>query len=118
MQDVEKLRVYQDAKTLTKEMYQLVRKSGILFKLQERIIGSMGSVAANLAEFSTMTNENQKKAKMITCIGECAETIFWFDIMGEDIFPDDKRPEIRERLEKLKASLISLYKALGGEREA
>jgi four helix bundle protein len=117
MQDVEKLNVYKDAKQLTKELYAGIKSTAIPFKLQDQILGSMGSVAANLAEFASMTNENQKKAKMITCIGECSETIFWYEIVMEDTCHSlETKADIQERLQKLKASLIALYKALGVER--
>ena len=119
MQDVENLRVYKDAKELTKDLYDGIKTSTIGFKLQDQILGSMGSIAANLAEFSAMTNENQKKAKLITCIGECAETIFWYDVISDDtVNTAGKRADIKERLQKLKASLICLYKTLGVERGA
>jgi len=96
----------------------------IPFKLQDQILGSMGSVAANLAEFSAMESDAQKKHKLMICIGECAETIFWFDIMKTDIIPSvPEQTDVADRLQKLKASLLSLYRSIeretgNGEREA
>jgi len=118
MQNVENLRVYKDAKELTRIMYRAVKGSGVLFKLQDQLLGSMGSVAANLAEFSAMTNDNQKKQKLITCIGECEEALFWWDIVSEDLVTKEKADEMAKQLTGLKVSLLALYKTLGTGHEA
>jgi four helix bundle protein len=117
MQDVGKLRVYNEARDFTRSLYIRMDSVKMLFDLKSQLLRSVGSIGANLAEFSAMTNENQKLQKLTICIGECMEAIYWIDVMNGTIFEDNEARQYIAKLTSIRRQLISLHSTLRGGSE-
>jgi four helix bundle protein len=94
VQDFKKLKVYQGAYNLSKEIYNELKDVNGHFRLKEQLFGSTTAVCANLAEMSAFENKNQQKQKVTTCLGETNETEFWLNfckdsgLLSEEPFKD------------------------------
>jgi len=83
MQNFKNLRVYEDAFSLSKELYQFFDDKKMSFRTKEQLLASASSICANLAEMAAFESRNQMRQKVITCIGEANETEFWLNLTHE-----------------------------------
>ena len=109
MQNFKNLLVYQKSFELSKHIYEEIKKSK-QYRIRDQLLGSVTSICANLAEMSSFDNENQRKQKIKTCIGEANETEFWIDFLKETQFFHKEKAE--SFLEQIKTIRMMLCKYL------
>jgi len=113
MQDFKKLRVYEEAFRLSKDVFQFMGDKQMSFRAKEQLLASVSSICANLAEMAAMDSIPAQKQKLVCCIGESNETEYWLDLCNSlGIIPQkehlrfmDTLVRIRSMLCKLKASV-------------
>jgi four helix bundle protein len=116
MQDFKKLKVYQEAYDLSKEVYKELKDVKGNFRLKEQLFGSTTAVCANLAEMSAFENKNQQKQKVTTCLGEANETEFWLNFCKDSgLLTEDKFKEFVNKLKVTRMMLFNLHKSIKQE---
>jgi four helix bundle protein len=116
MQDFKKLKVYQEAYGLSKEVYKELKDVKGNFRLKEQLFGSTTAVCANLAEMAAFENKNQQKQKVTTCLGEANETEFWLNFCKDSgLLSEDKFKEFINKLKMTRMMLFNLLKAIKQE---
>ena len=99
MQDFKKLKVYQEAYDLSKNVYNELKDVKGNFRLKEQLFGSTTAICANLAEMGAFDNRNQQRQKVATCIGEANETEFWLNFCKDaELLNEEKFKEFVNRL--------------------
>ena len=116
VQDFKKLKVYQEAYDLSKEVYKELKDVKGNFRLKEQLFGSTTAVCANLAEMAAFENKNQQKQKVTTCLGEANETEFWLNFCHDtDLLTEDRFKELINKLKVTRMMLFNLHKAIKEE---
>jgi four helix bundle protein len=116
VQDFKKLRVYQEAYDLSKEVYKELKDVKGNFRLKEQLFGSTTAICANLAEMSAFENKNQQKQKLTTCLGEANETEFWLNFCKDvGLLDAEKFKTYQNKLKMTRMMLFNLYKAIKQE---
>jgi len=111
MQNFKNLRVYEDAFSLSKELYQFFDDKKMSFRTKEQLLASASSICANLAEMAAFESRNQMRQKVITCIGEANETEFWLNLTHETkILPQREHLQFMNKLVKVRSMLFNLKK--------
>ena len=113
MQDFKKLRVYEEAFRLSRDVFEFMGDKKMSYRAKEQLLASVSSICANLAEMAAIDSVNAKKQKLVTCIGECNESEFWLDLcyslkiipQRENLRFMDSLVRIRSMLCRLKASI-------------
>jgi four helix bundle protein len=113
MQDFKKLRVYEEAFRLSKDVFEFMEDKKMSFRAKEQLLASVSSICANLAEMGAIDSIPAQRQKLVTCIGESNEAEFWLDLCYSlKIIPQrehlrfmDALVRIRSMLCKLKASV-------------
>lgn len=116
MQDYRKLKVYQEAYNLSKELYMEMREVKSNFRLKEQLFGASTAICANLAEMSAFENKNQQKQKVTTCLGEANETEFWLNFCKDvGLLNEGRFKEFANRLKVTRMMLFNLHKSVEAE---
>jgi four helix bundle protein len=113
MQDFKKLRVYEEAFRLSKDVFEFMEDKKMSYRAKEQLLASVSSICANLAEMAAIDSVNAKRQKLVTCIGEANESEYWLDLCNSlKVIPQrehlrfmDTLVRIRSMLCKLKASV-------------
>ena len=113
MQDFKKLRVYEEAFRLSKDIFAFMEDKQMSYRAKEQLLASVSSICANLAEMCAMDSVPAQRQKLVTCIGESNETEYWLDLCNSlKIIPQRDHlnfmtalVRIRSMLCKLKASV-------------
>ena len=114
-QNVKKLRVYEEAYALARDIYKETEGIQGHFRIKDQLWASSTSICTNLAEMGAMENSNQQKQKVIVCIGEANETEFWLDFCKDTSHIDEeKHRELINRLKPIRMSLYNLKKSIEG----
>ena len=113
MQDFRKLKVYQEAYGLSKDIYNETKDIKGNFRLKEQLFGSSTAICANLAEMGSFDNRNQQRQKVATCIGEANETEFWLNFCKDvELLDEEKFKEFLNRLKMARMMLYNLHKTI------
>jgi len=116
-QDFKKLMVYQEAYTLSRDVYSEIKDIDKHWRLKDQLFGSTTSVCTNLAEMAAFENKNQQRQKVLTCIGECNETEFWLTFCKDSGFLEEERYNgYLSRLKSIRKMLFNLKTAIDRER--
>jgi len=116
MQDFRKLKVYQEAYGLSKDIYNETKDIKGNFRLKEQLFGSSTAICANLAEMGSFDNRNQQRQKVATCIGEANETEFWLNFCKDVGLLDEIK--FKGYLNTLKTTRMMLYNLHKSVKEA
>ena len=112
MQNFQKLDVYQNAYSLSRQIYEDIKDSKH-FRLKEQLFGSSTAICANLAEMAAFENKSQQKQKVIVCIGEANETEFWLDFCKDtELLSQEKHKLYVNELHKIRMKLFNLLKSI------
>jgi len=116
VQNFAKLNVYQEAYSLSKDVYNEMKDVKGNFRLKEQLFGSTTSICANLAEMAAFDNKNAQKQKVSTCLGETNETEFWLNFCRDvGLLADEKFKDFANRLKVTRMMLFNLRKAVAKE---
>ena len=116
MQDFKKLKVYQEAYSLSKDIYNEIKDVKGNFRLKEQLFASSTAICANLAEMGSFENKNQQKQKVGTCIGEANETEFWLNFCKDvQLLTEERFKELANRLKMTRMMLFNLHKSVKAE---
>ncbi len=117
-QDFKKLKVYDEAYRLAKDLYNELKDVKSNFRLKEQIFGSTTAICANLAEMSAFDNKNAQRQKVATCLGEANETEFWLNFCKDvGLLNESKFKDFANRLKITRMMLFNLHKAVKAEVE-
>jgi len=117
-QDFKKLKVYEEAYSLSKDLYNELKDVKNNFRLKEQLFGSTTAICANLAEMSAFDNKNAQKQKVSTCLGETNETEFWLNFCKDvGLLNEGKFKDFANRLKITRMMLFNLRKAIAKEAE-
>jgi len=117
-QNFTKLNVYQEAYTLSKDVYNDMKDVKNNFRLKEQLFGSTTAICANLAEMSAFDNKNAQKQKVSTCLGETNETEFWLNFCKDvGLLDEGKFKGYVNRLRITRMMLFNLRKSIAKEVE-
>jgi four helix bundle protein len=113
MQDFKKLRVYEEAFRLSRDVFEFMGDKKMSYRAKEQLLASCSSICANLAEMGAMDSIPAQRQKLVCCIGESNETEYWLDLCNSlKVIPQrehlrfmDSLVRIRSMLCKLKASV-------------
>jgi four helix bundle protein len=113
MQDFKKLRVYEEAFRLSRDVFEFMEGKKMSYRAKEQLLASVSSICANLAEMAALDSVNAKRQKLVICIGEANESEYWLDLCNSlKIIPQrehlrfmDSLVRIRSMLCRLKASI-------------
>jgi four helix bundle protein len=115
-QDFKKLKVYQEAFDLSKDIYKEMKDAKSNFRLKEQLFGSSTAICANLAEMAAFDNKNQQNQKIYTCIGEANETDFWLNFCKEvGLLNDEKFKDFQNRVKVARMMLFNLHESIKKE---
>jgi len=115
-QDFKKLKVYQEAFDLSKDIYNELKEAKGSFRVKEQLFGASTAICANLAEMSAFENKNQQNQKIYTCIGEANETDFWLNFCKEvDLLGDEKFKDFQNRVKVTRMMLFNLHDSIKKE---
>ncbi|MEW5996778.1 MAG: four helix bundle protein [Candidatus Micrarchaeota archaeon] len=115
VQNPKNLRVYGQAFMLSADVYNRFRDIKTSLRLKDQLFGSVSSVCANLAEMGAFESKTQQKQKLITCVGECNEAEYWFDLCREvGLLGEKEHGEFTGKLRKVRVMLFNL---LGSVKE-
>ena len=115
-QDFKKLKVYQEAYDLSKDIYNEMKDVKASFRVKEQLFGSSTAICANLAEMAAFDNRNQQKQKVTTCIGEANETDFWLNFCKDThLLEEEKFKEFQNRAKTVRMMLFNLHKIIKQE---
>lgn len=113
MQDFRKLKVYQEAYGLAKDIYNELKEAKGSFRVKEQLFGSSTAICANLAEMGSFDNRNQQKQKVATCIGEANETEFWLNFCKDvNLLGEERFKEFLNRVKTTRMMLYNLHKSI------
>lgn len=113
VQDFKKLRVYQEAYKLSKDVYDEMKDLQGHFRLKQQLFGSTTSICANLAEMGAFENKNQQKQKVGTCIGEANETDFWLNFCTEvGLLKEENFKDFQNRIKTTRMKLFNLQRVI------
>jgi four helix bundle protein len=116
VQDFKKLRVYQEAYKLSKDIYKEMKDLQGHFRLKEQLFASTTAICANIAEMGAFENKNQQKQKIGTCIGEANETDFWLNFCRDvNLLTEDKFKDFQNRVKTTRMMLYNLHKSIKQE---
>jgi four helix bundle protein len=116
VQDFKKLRVYQEAYKLSKDIYKEMKDLQGHFRLKEQLFASTTAICANIAEMGAFENKNQQKQKIGTCIGEANETDFWLNFCRDvNLLTEDKFKDFQNRVKATRMMLDNLHKPINQE---
>jgi len=117
-QNFTKLKVYEEAYNLSKDVYNDMKDVKHNFRLKEQLFGSTTAICANLAEMSAFDNKNAQKQKVSTCLGETNETEFWLNFCKDvGLLNGDKFKDYVNRLRITRMMLFNLRKSIAKEVE-
>jgi len=115
-QDFRKLKVYEEAYKLSKDVYNEMKDVNGNFRLKEQLFGSTTAICANLAEMSAFDNKNAQKQKVATCLGEANETEFWLNFCKDvNLLEESKFKDFANRLKITRMMLFNLHKSIAKE---
>ncbi|MBU0458833.1 four helix bundle protein [Patescibacteria group bacterium] len=115
-QNFKNLKVYQEAFSLSKDIYIFLEDKRMSFRAKEQLLASVSSVCANLAEMAAFESKAQQRQKVITCIAEANETEFWLDLNHElKILPQREHLDFMNKLVKIRSMLFNLKRSIGDE---
>ena len=113
MQDFKKLRVYQEAYGLSKDLYNELKDVKGNFRLKEQLFGCSTAICVNIAEMGAFDNRNQQRQKVATCIGEANETEFWLNFCKDvELIEEQRFKDYINRLKITRMILYNLHKAI------
>ena len=116
VQNFTKLNVYQEAYSLSKDVYNEMKDVKGNFRLKEQLFGSTTAICSNLAEMAAFDNKNAQKQKVSTCLGETNETEFWLNFCKDvGLLADEKFKDFANRLKVTRMMLFNLRKAIAKE---
>lgn len=116
LQNFNKLNVYQEAYSLSKDVYNELRDIEKHFRLKDQLFGSTTSVCTNIAEMSAFENKKQQKQKILICIGECNESEFWLNFCKDvGLIDIEKHRGYTNRVKKIRVMLFNLLGAIKKE---
>ncbi|MFC2154301.1 four helix bundle protein [Candidatus Altiarchaeota archaeon] len=112
-QNFHNLEVYQNAYSLSVDIYKALQDIRGEFRLKDQITGAASSIGANLAEMGSMDNKNQQRQKVITCLGEANELEHWLNYSREiGLITESDTQTFLERLITIRKQLFGLMKAI------
>lgn len=115
-QDFKKLKVYQEAYDLSKDIYNELKDVKGNFRIREQLFASSTAICANLAEMAAFNNKNQQNQKIYTCIGEANETDFWLSFCNDvGLLKEDRFKEFQNRIKTTRMMLFNLHKSIKKE---
>jgi len=115
-QDFKKLKVYQEAFDLSRDIYNELKEAKGSFRVKEQLFGASTAICANLAEMSAFDNKNQQNQKIYTCIGEANETDFWLNFCKEvNLLGDEKFKDFQNRVKVARMMLFNLHDSIKKE---
>lgn len=108
-QDFKKLKVYQEAYNLSKDIYNEMKDVNGNFRLKEQLFAASTAICANLAEMGAFDNRNQQRQKLLTCIGEANETDHWLNFCKDvKLLSEEKFKEFQNRVKITRMMLFNL----------
>jgi len=115
-QDFKKLKVYQTAFDLSKDIYNEFKEVAGNFRVKEQLFAASTAICANLAEMAAFDNKNQQNQKLYTCIGEANEVDFWLNFCKEvGLLAEDKYKDFQNRVKVTRMMLFSLHDSIKKE---
>jgi len=109
MQDFKKLRVYEEAFRLSKDVFSFMGDKQMSFRAKEQLLASVSSICANLAEMGAMDSVPAQKQKLVCCIGESNETEYWLDLCHSlNIIPQREHLRFMDALVRIRSMLCRL----------
>ena len=116
MQNPEKLQVYQESYSLSKDVLLSLEEVQGRFRLKEQLSGAVTSIPANLMEFGSMENKKQQAQKLRVCIGEAYEAQYWFNLCKDvGIIDEQKHKDYVNRIKVIRMKLFNLLEAVKKE---
>ncbi|HLP94529.1 MAG TPA: four helix bundle protein [Saprospiraceae bacterium] len=118
MGNFKNLRVWQDAMTLTEEVYKITNYSSFHrdFGLKDQLRRAVVAIASNIAEGDERDSNRQSVYFLQISKGSSAEVITQLNIAHRlGYINADKLYELENLAEKIRASLKNLIKARGGD---
>jgi four helix bundle protein len=118
MQDFKKLRVYEEAFRLSKDVFTFMEDKQMSYRAKEQLLASVSSICANLAEMGAMDSVPAQRQKLVTCIGEANESEFWLDLCNSlKIIPQREHLNFMTALVRIRSMLCKLKASIerGGE---
>ena len=113
MQDFRKLKVYQEAYGLAKDIYNELKEAKGSFRVKEQLFGCSTAICANIAEMGSFDNRNQQKQKIATCIGEANETEFWLNFCKDvNLLSEERFKDFLNRMKTTRMMLYNLHKTI------
>ena len=120
MQDFKKLRVYEEAFRLSRDVFEFMEDKKMSYRAKEQLLASVSSICANLAEMAAIDSVNAKRQKLVTCIGEANESEYWLDLCYSlKIIPQRENLRFMESLVRIRSMLCKLKASIekrGGDQ--
>ena len=117
-QNFTKLKVYEEAYSLSKDIYNELNDVKSNYRLKDQLFGSTTAICANLAEMSAYDNKNAQRQKVATCLGEANETEFWLNFCKDvGLLNEGKFKDFANRLRVARMMLFNLHKSVKAEAE-
>jgi len=117
-QNSEKLDVYQESYTLSRDVFLELENVNKSFRLKEQLFGAVSSIPANLMEFGAMENKKQQAQKLSVCIGEANEAQYWFDLCKDvGIISPEKHKNFLNRIKVIRMKLFNLLNSVKADME-
>jgi len=109
MQDFKKLRVYEEAFRLSKDVFSFMNDKQMSFRAKEQLLASVSSICANLAEMGAIDSIPAQRQKLVCCIGESNETEYWLDLCHSlNIIPQREHLRFMDALVRIRSMLCRL----------
>ena len=113
MQDFKKLRVYEEAFRLSKDVFAFMEDKPMSYRAKEQLLASVSSICANLAEMAAYDSKAAQKQKLVTCIGEANESEFWLDLCNSlNVIPQREHLNFMTSLVKVRSMLCKLKSSI------
>ena len=88
------------------------------YVLSKQVLRSGTSIGANVAESECAVSRKDFKAKIYIALKECAETLYWLDLLHEtDYINDEEFQSMFNDCEELRKMLSATTKTLNEEEE-
>jgi four helix bundle protein len=119
MQDFKKLKVYEFAFRLSRDIFEFMENKKMSFRAKEQLLASVSSICANLAEMCAIDSIPAQRQKLVTCIGEANECEYWLDLCNAlNIIPQRNHLNFMSELVRIRSMLCKLKASIEARGES
>ena len=94
-------------------LYQYLENEKREYVLSKQLLRSGTSIGANIAESQYASSRKDFQNKLYIALKECAETIYWLDLLADcDFLSDTEHQSIRKDAEELLKLLTAITKTV------